>query len=225
VNIDEVEVNLHAIPRKTTAVHPNGYRQDNWPGYSHFLLRITSIKSKTQWALDIGGGQFGICKALWQWKDYANCFLDTTNSIKVYPYGTNKVIIDSLGKLEGNPSMIYGLIGDMAAAMDNAVTCFEKNMNLKLSALISLNDNDFSKHKVALLDAIHAAVHNYKKGKAKQITAKYKAVQAYETRHPRVSSGRCIQSMRQLFEQHLARTEQASSVHEFALNGIHHISI
>jgi hypothetical protein len=136
----------------------------------------------------------------------------------MYPHGTNKAIMDSLAKLEGIPSMTYGLVGDIAAAMDRAVTGFEKNTNIKLSALVSLCDNDFGNQKVALHEAIDTAVRN-----RKQIIAKHKAAQAYEMRCPGVSYGRCMQVTKQLFEQNLADTERPSSIPDFVLNGVRHI--
>jgi hypothetical protein len=53
VHVDEIDFTLRSIPRKTIAVHPDGYRHANWPTYTHALIRFTSIKTKNQWALDL----------------------------------------------------------------------------------------------------------------------------------------------------------------------------
>jgi hypothetical protein len=148
---------------------------------------------------------------LWKWADYASRYLDANKVIKLYPYGTNKAALDKLGRLDGNPSMVYGLIGDMAGAMDGAVTAFEENANIKLSALLLLENDEFNRQKSALLETIDLAVQTYKKVMDKQIAGKYRAVQAYERKYPGLSSRRCTQMTQQLFGEGIAVTEPSGS--------------
>lgn len=143
VTVDEIDLIPRCIPRKTTAVHPNGYRQDNWPNYSHSLLRVISIKTMSKWAIDIGGSQYGIFTPLWRWEDYMRSFVEMKYTMKVFPLGTNKAVLKEVGKIPGNPSTIYGMVGDVAGALDEAIAIFEKR-KFKLSSLLLLSDNDFN---------------------------------------------------------------------------------
>jgi hypothetical protein len=93
--------------------------------------------------------------------------------------------------------MVYGLIGVMAEAIDEAVITFEKNVDLKLSALLLLGTAEFERQKADLLGAIDLAVRNYKNVMDMQIAAKHTAVQTYEREHPELSSRKCTQMMQQ----------------------------
>jgi hypothetical protein len=210
VKIEEIEVTLSKIPRKTTAVWPNGYRQDNWPNYSHSLLRVTSTKTKTSWIIDIGGGQYGICTPFWPWTDYVDNFINTSKPLEVYPHGTHRDVLRILGKIDGNPSMSYGLVGDVAEAIDRASDSFARNNNLQLSALIQLSDQEFQLQTTALLNAINTAVLAYKVNHARKIGAKWRASQRYERMNPGVSGVRNAESAKQLYAQRLIKTEYAS---------------
>jgi hypothetical protein len=106
--------------------------------------------------------------------------------------------------------MVYGLIGVMAEAIDEAVITFEKNVDLKLSALLLLGTAEFERQKADLLGAIDLAVRNYKNVMDMQIAAKHTAVQTYEREHPELSSRKCTQMMQQLFMDGLATTEEPS---------------
>jgi hypothetical protein len=224
VGIHEVEFGLRSIPRKTTAVHPNGYRQDNWPNYSHFLLRVISTKTKTQWAMDIGGGQYGIVTPLWPWEDYVSKFVETRFCMRVYPLGTNRAILQELGKISGNPSMTYGMIGDVAGAIDGATNTFEKT-NLKLSALVQLSDDEFVSRKEVLLHSIDAAVHEYKEKHDGSITAKHRAAQIYERKNYGLSSQRNIEATKRLFGEHLMSEEHATGIREYTVDGVTHFLV
>jgi hypothetical protein len=199
-------VNLRKIPRKITAVHPDGYREDNWPNYSHFLLRVAHDK-KTKWVPDIAGGQFSIYTPFWKWDDYVNTFVDTKKPIKIYPSGANKSVLHELGKLDGNPSLAYGLVGDIAKAVDEAVAAFEEGHNLKLGALLLLTDRDHNIQKTALLTAIDVAIDTYKRVKDSKIRGDCLTARRYETKHPGLSTAKCQQGFEQYFAQRLNTIE------------------
>ena len=68
-------MSLKTPPLKTTYVMPNRQRSFNFPGSLHEWCRITSTKTGQQWVLDISGGQYGIYRPLWKWKDYRRTFV------------------------------------------------------------------------------------------------------------------------------------------------------
>jgi hypothetical protein len=184
LEIEEVEVQLRAPPRKVTVVHFIGTRQDNWPNYTHFLLRATHTKTKTKWALDIAGGQFGICNPFWNWEEYVNFFVNLQTPMKVYPSGTNQSIVNELGTLDGVASLTYGLVGDIAKAMDKAVEEFEKNHKVTLAALLKLTGAGYESQRSALLKAMTMAIRNYKQTHDNEIQAKYRKFAAYDRKYP-----------------------------------------
>ncbi|KNG51144.1 metal ion binding [Stemphylium lycopersici] len=58
VETEEIEVSLGTIPRKIMVYDSFGGCQDSWPNYYHEILRISSIKPKEQWVIDIGGAHY-----------------------------------------------------------------------------------------------------------------------------------------------------------------------
>lgn len=190
VHIDEVIVELRSVPRKTIAVHPDGFRQANWPNYSHALLRFTSIKTKTQWVVDFGGGQYGICQPFWKWPEYLKSFVKLTTKVKASPFGATNALFDVLGRLEGNPGLAYGMVGEVAKVMDSAAASAEKAGSFTLSTLVSEPDeNLFKERKTMLLGALHEAVRGCVQSRC--FRGKIRAAKAYEARFPGRSSVAC----------------------------------
>ncbi|KAH7402115.1 hypothetical protein DE146DRAFT_735384 [Phaeosphaeria sp. MPI-PUGE-AT-0046c] len=206
VIIEEVEVGLQRIPRKVTAVHPSGVRQDNWPNHSHFVHRVTHTKSKRQWVLDITGGQFGICTPFWDWDTYNLRFIGASRPIKAYPCGTNKAILHELGKLDGNPALVYGLTGEVAGEMYKTCLEFEKSCALTLPALIELPESKYAAQKKVLLDTITMAICNYKKKYKGEHKAMLQNVRAYEKKFPGLSAVECHNAHQQLLARSIHST-------------------
>jgi hypothetical protein len=207
VHIDEINVELRSIPRKTIAVLPNGFRQANWPTYSHALVRFTSVKTKTRWVLDFGGGQYGICQALWKWSEYATCFVNPEKALEVSPFGATKALLGALGELDGNPSLAYGLVGEVAKVIDKAVTDGEKDKLFVVSTMVhELDDNRFNEQKSALLKALHVAVRHCVQTHSFQ--DKIRAAKAFESRFPGRSQVACQKVVNQFSTRYPAMTEQ-----------------
>jgi hypothetical protein len=206
-------------------VHPSGYRQDNWPKYFHSLLQVTSTKTKTQWIVDIGGGQYGICTPFWPAADYVDRYISTDQPLKIYPHGTHKDILKILGKIEGNPSMIYGLTGDVARTIDEAATAFEKSNNFQLKTLVLLADQEeLERQKLVLLGTIDIAVRGYIVKNKKAIAAKWRASQRYEKKHPGVSSSLNHKATHKLYAERLATSPGAPpGSYHYNVGGVHHV--
>jgi hypothetical protein len=177
--------------------------------------------------VDISGGQYGICTPFWPAKDYVNRFLCTTSQpMKMYPHGTHKDVLKILGKIDGNPSMVYGLVGHVAGAIDEAATTFEKSNGLSLSALVHLNDREeFERQKDALLGDIDAAVCNYKAKNDQAIAAKWQASQLYEAKHPGISMALNHKTTHALYAQRLITTDITGgrSIRRCNVGGVEHI--
>jgi hypothetical protein len=221
VKVEEVQIALRWVPRKSTAVHATGMRQTNWPKNSHTLLRVTSTKTKTQWAMDIGGGQYSICTPFWPWEDYVSRFIDTSQVTEIYYFGTNKHLLSALGCIEGRPSLTYGVVGDAAKAFDEASAAFAKSNKLQLSALLQLGDEEFDARKCALLDAVDMAVREYKVKNAKALAAKYEAVDKYEMKYPGLSAAKNNKITKEFYRQSLATTEHG--MRSYMVAGVNHI--
>lgn len=166
VDVDEVNLQLGLVPRETIAVYFNGAIIPNFPG-THYLLRITSKKTKSHWALDFAGGQYGICNPLWKWTDYATRFVKGSSLMDVYPSGTNKELFEQLGDVNGEPSMIYGVVENVVKAMNEATDAMVSEGRLDLAGFHSLNEDDYNAQKTLLLNTLDMAARNYIDIKAK----------------------------------------------------------
>jgi hypothetical protein len=207
--IEEVKVGLRQVPLKTTIVYPhNGLRVPNWPNFSHNLLRIKHIKSKSQWAIDVTGGQFGIFEPFWKWEDYVTRFVETARPMLIYPLGTNKEVLEELGKLEGTPSMKFGVIQDFAKVMNESSSSFEKSQNTELAALLQISEDDYVQQKKILLQGIVGAISKYKKSMEKKHIEMYKAAEAYEDKNPYANLNKVNQIMMPIFQRRLQATEK-----------------
>jgi hypothetical protein len=156
----------------------------NWPCPSHFLLRVTHTESKRQWALDIGGAQFGIYQSFWDWEAYVREFVNTKTPMKVFYFGFCRDIMRDSGKLDGAYPMTIGLTEHVAEAMDAAVTTFERRHDLPFAELLRFTSDDFEVQKSALLNTINTAIDSYKTTNDREIRAKFEAAIDYERRNP-----------------------------------------
>lgn len=137
-----------------------------------------------QWAMDIAGGQSGICAPLWDWRSYYQTFIDPLKPISVYNFGTNKAVLHVLGKMDGNPSLTYGLGETAALIMNDALATFEKRRDVLLPKFLKLSDEEYAVQEVALLNAIVMAICDYKKNQSGEIMAKCHASRSHEKRFP-----------------------------------------
>lgn len=171
-------------------------------------MRIKHAKSKSQWAIDVTGGQFGIFEPFWKWDDYVTRFVETARPMLIYPLGTNKAVLKELSKLEGTHSMKFGVIQDFVKVMKESSSAFEKSQNTELAALLQVSEDDFVQKKKMLLQEIAGAICKYKKSMEKKHIAMYKAAEAYEYKKPNANLNKVHQIMMPIFQQHLQATEK-----------------
>ncbi|KAI8935633.1 hypothetical protein NX059_007161 [Plenodomus lindquistii] len=176
VRMDEVNVKLVNIPRKTVIAHPTGFTHSNWPGHSHDILRITSKITGTQWIMDLSGAQYGISAAFWSWNDYSAQYVQSIEN--VYPLGTHKQQKAIEAKIWGNTTLDCGVVGEVAAAMNAAVKVWEKKHKVKLADVIKLPDAQYLEMGKKLTDHMSKATQSYIKGL--NITSKVRAIRMYE---------------------------------------------
>ncbi|KAF2845061.1 hypothetical protein T440DRAFT_502704 [Plenodomus tracheiphilus IPT5] len=172
IQIEEINVSMYNIPRKTITVHPNGFQHSNWPGYSHDLLRITSKATGTQWAIDISGGQYGITAVFWPWKQFN--LLHVKDVEKIYPFGTHKQQKALEGKVWGSSVLVCGVVGEVAADMDSVVKDWETDHKTKLSDLVRLPERQYLDMVAKLTDHMSHANRIFIKNL--KITAKVRAI-------------------------------------------------
>ncbi|KAF1846045.1 uncharacterized protein K460DRAFT_386407 [Cucurbitaria berberidis CBS 394.84] len=159
IEIHEVAVKLKKPPRKNTAVHPGGFRQPNWPDYSHFLLRLTSKKSGKMWYIDITGGQYGLCQSFWRVKEFDQRYVDTIQGVSLF--GKNKAYIKACSKANATMHLIYGSSLDAAAVLDQAMHRWIKENGITCYGIISANEMEHSIHKEKLLSTLDTALKEF----------------------------------------------------------------
>lgn len=172
-----------------TCALPNGSREDNWPRYAHAVFRITSIKTRRQWLLDISGPQYGIYKNLWEWSVYQKNF--SSEVIRVQSLGTHKLISKRLRNIPGNPSLVYGVVGEVAECLNAAVMEWTEGSGNSLSQMLTLEDQGFEDQKTHLLKLMDAAVAACMS--TGRFAAKIRTAKAYERAHPGKSAMECFQ--------------------------------
>lgn len=159
IDTEEISVKFKTVPRKTTAIHfTDGEPHSNWPGYQHTMLRVKSRKSGKRWVLDSAGGEYGIVEVVHEWPKYEENFVDKV--VSVYGLGANKRILSEVAKVAGIPTLAYGLVGRVAAALDKALIVWE-TQNQPMSTLRALNDAAFTEKKASLLDVFDKAVRTF----------------------------------------------------------------
>lgn len=209
VQVEEIKVTLKAVNRKTTAVMPNGTRQSNWPQFFHSLHRLTSIKTGKQWAMDIGGGQFGICQVLWQWEEYEAKFVE--NVTARYPSSTMKQFIGKLSKIRGTPSLTYGLTSHAAAVLNESIRQWEQQ-HMTLAKLAALEPSSYDFMKQDLLKFMKEAVHSFITNA--DFTKQVRKERVYEAVHPGTSQIMCDHMLAQLRSLNLQPTRNMDPGYE-----------
>lgn len=187
VEVEEVRLTLGWIPRKITYYSPNGGSDDNWPKYSHEVFRVTSLKSKKQWVIDISGAQYGITKAFWEWEQYAKEY--TVKVQAANAFGSNMALIRNLRGIPGNPSMCYGVIGVVADHMNQMIKNWVKDRRITLRSLLAMSDDDFRQARDELLQFVNDAVREFLR--ANSFDKEFQAAKEYERQFPGMSALQC----------------------------------
>ena len=187
IEVEEVRLNLGRIPRKITYYSPNGGSDDNWPKYFHEVFRITSLRNKKQWAIDISGAQYGITQAFWDWEGYAKEY--TVKVQAADAFGSNVALIRKLRGIPGNPSMCYGVIEVVAEHMNQLFKNWAKDRSINLSSLLTMSDDDFRQTKDELLQFVNDAVREFLR--ANSFDEEFHAAKEYERQFPGMSALQC----------------------------------
>jgi hypothetical protein len=197
IKVEEVSVSLGTIPRKITVHSPFGGGDDNWPQYHHDVIRVTSIKTKKRWVIDISGAQYGIYQAFWSWEEYKNKYATSTQ--KAQTLGTNKARLKILAKSPGNPYLCYGLVGLVADHLDEAVNNWRMDHGVSLTGLLNLDDKEYEEASSELLRTLDDSVRTYVK--THDYKAELQAAQSYERRYPGKSAETCCKVSNSFFGQ------------------------
>jgi hypothetical protein len=197
IEVEEVSVSLGTIPRKITIRNPFGGGDDNWPEYKHDVIRITSIKTKKKWVIDISGAQYSIYQAFRSWEEYENKYLASTK--EVHAVGTNKALLKHVAKISGNPYLCYGLVGIVADHLDEAVNNWRMDNGISLTSLLDLDDKDYEEASSKLLRTLDDSVRTYVE--THDYNEKFKAAKAYERKYPLRSARTCDEVTKSFFSQ------------------------
>ncbi|KAL1795471.1 hypothetical protein ACET3X_005695 [Alternaria dauci] len=187
VDIEEVSMDLNSPPHKIIFHYINGESDQNDSAYPHQTIRVTSTKTKKAWIIDISGARYGICQALWTWKEYRSRFMAEVHLI--YPLGTNKAAVKMLSEIPGLPTLDFGVMGKVADHLASKVNIdWQSAFNLSLSQLVALDEEKFKKGKLELLGFMNSVVRTFVRNN--EFRAEYKATVAYEDKNPGVSGQR-----------------------------------
>ncbi|KAG9195746.1 hypothetical protein G6011_00867 [Alternaria panax] len=190
VKVEEVSVSLGTILRKVTVHGPSGnVVEDNWPKFLHDIIRITVIKAKKQWIVDVSGAQYGIYQAFWGRKEYEKEY--RTNTRVVQAIGTNKFRLKVLANISGNPTLVYGVVGVVAGHLDKIVSGWAANCALSLASLLDLNEGYYQQASSELLRTMEVAVGTFIK--TLDCSTEFRIAQSYEREHPGKSGRMCIE--------------------------------
>ena len=187
VKVEEISLNLGRIPRKTTYHTPFGGSDDNWPKYSHEVLRVNSSKSKKQWVIDISGAQYGLTETFWVWETYANEYMVKLKAINAF--GFNETMIKDLGGIPGNPSMAYGVIRVVAKQMNHSIKEWATERGISLSDLPKMGEEDFRRAKNEFLQTVSDAVREFIN--VNSFDKEFQAAKVYEKMFPGKSAAQC----------------------------------
>ncbi|KAI4654970.1 uncharacterized protein J4E78_007149 [Alternaria triticimaculans] len=181
IKIEEVGVTLGRVPRKITIHHyPQGSSMDNWPGFYHEVIRVTSSKTRKEWVIDICGAQYGICQAFWSWDEYAKRYGAEVR--KVHPVGTSKARIEEVANIAGQPSLSYGLVGKVAEHFNEVVHRWRVDGGMSLAGLLDLDNEKYKQASWELLRIMDVAVGTHMETHGYE--AEFLAAQYYERRYP-----------------------------------------
>jgi hypothetical protein len=143
------------------------------------VLRITSVKSGTQWAIGLNGCQYGKEKHFWRWSHFESVCVKCL--VKVYPFGTQKEMHRLQGEVYGNCSLDSGLVGEVVAHMDKAVVMWEKDLITPLRYIIGMADEPSSAAGTSLINHMDFAVREYIDNN--NFTSRVRAVREYEKKY------------------------------------------
>jgi hypothetical protein len=105
--------------------------------------------------------------------------------MKVYPSGTNKELFRTLGRLQGEPSMTHGVVGEVVKEMSKAVIVDGVDGIPNLSALCLLKQAEFDDQKTALLGALDSVARAYVSREHLGIQGKYMKAEVYKRKTQR----------------------------------------
>lgn len=184
VKIEEVSVKFQSVPRKTIVVCVNGYEQSNFPAYNHEILRVSSVKSGKKWAIDLAGGQYGLCQPCWKWEEYEKSYVERV--VKVHKLGANQKYINACSQVEGIPSLTYGPAQGVASHLNAAFDKWIESLPAELPKILILDDEKFKYHQDCLLKGMNVVVRNFVDNS--NYTSKVQIAAKYEVDNPGVSS-------------------------------------
>ncbi|KAH7069424.1 hypothetical protein FB567DRAFT_456590 [Paraphoma chrysanthemicola] len=182
VKLEEVNVSLEWVDRPTNITHPNGFQHQNWPGSSHDVLRITSSKTGSQWIIDLTNYQYNIEQCFWKWNEFADLYVQSINAI--YPFGTHHKEKQLLGKIKGNTSLDYGLVGEVVVIMNATIKQWAVQKNVKLKDIPHMSGKTYSTTVLSLVKAIQNAVREFIGNN--DFTQRVQAVRKYEMKYAHV---------------------------------------
>jgi hypothetical protein len=140
---------------------PGKMAQENWPNFFHEILRLTSTKTGRQWAIDISGPQYGLVQSCWDWQYFKNAYIDQIHN--VFAFRFNEIMLRELGKIPGNPTLVFGAIWPIATYFDEVVESWMTGPGMELSKLLMLGDAQYEAKQAAFLDHMDAALKEHMK--------------------------------------------------------------
>lgn len=162
------------------AIAPNGYQLENWPGFWHSGLIITSKKTGNSWIFDFSGSQYGINQVFWNWNVYEQQFKAWVKEL--HPFGTHKHLFNISRNVQGQPSLLYGLGGVAAVHLHTAVIVWARDSNLLLTRIRELDDAPFSVCETDILKVVGGALDQFIK--ANDSIAMFKTAQNFAKKFP-----------------------------------------
>ncbi|KAF2792660.1 hypothetical protein K505DRAFT_338493 [Melanomma pulvis-pyrius CBS 109.77] len=196
LKIEEVSVSLQNVPRKTIVVYPNGYEHHNFPGHKHEIFCVTSVKSGKKWAIDLAGGQYGLCQPCWRWEEYEKRYVEEV--ITVHLLGTNETYVKACSQVEGTPSLTRPSTQDAASHLKAAFHKWVETLPAGLPKMLILDDEKFKYHQDCLLKDVNAAVRKFVDNS--NYTTEARKAARYERDNPGVSSQRLQDIRNALFQ-------------------------
>ncbi|KAF2177628.1 hypothetical protein K469DRAFT_507433, partial [Zopfia rhizophila CBS 207.26] len=178
IKIEELDVKLKNIPKKTMVKYGNGHIDEN--NYAHSILRITSVKSGNMMVVDVTGPQYGMSQSFWKWHQYKEKHVE--HVVIVCPFGNHYNYLKACAAIEGNPGLLYTIGWCAAKQVNEAVKKWSKASNLTLARLLRLDDKTFDNEQTNLVRNVAHTVGQYvRKSNFKGLTTK---AALYEIRNP-----------------------------------------
>ncbi|EUC48932.1 hypothetical protein COCMIDRAFT_2197 [Bipolaris oryzae ATCC 44560] len=181
IEIQELQVFLRSVSQKVTIFSEvnTGHGTANWPNNLHEILRIKSKKTNTQWVIDITGAQYGIRKALWDWRDYERIYM--VDVWKECPFGDNKSFIDRLSKVPGVDGLGHKISILAAGNLNQAIKKWEAN-HKSLAKMLILDEEAYQVDKASLLESMDAAVRSFVT--ANNFNAQFREAKTHDRKYP-----------------------------------------